>query len=73
MPDILIRDVPDDVLAALDAHAARMGLSRSEYLRRKLAQEAGWTVRTVTVEDLRRSADAFQDLDDPTVMGEAWK
>jgi hypothetical protein len=73
MPDILIRDVPEDVLAALDARAQQMGLSRSEYLRRRLAQDAGWTVRTVTVEDLRRSADAFQDLDDPAVMGKAWE
>ena len=30
MTDVLIRDVPDDVIAALDAHAGRLGLSRSE-------------------------------------------
>jgi Ribbon-helix-helix protein, copG family len=35
--DVLIRDVPDDVIAALDAHAGRLGLSRSEYVRRRLA------------------------------------
>jgi len=29
MPDILIRDLPDDVLAAIDAKARRVGLSRS--------------------------------------------
>ena len=34
MADMLIRDVPDDVIAALDAHAARLGLSRSEYVHR---------------------------------------
>jgi hypothetical protein len=73
MPDILIRDVPEEVLAAVDAHAQRMGLSRSEYLRRRLVQDAGWTVRTVTVEDLRRSGEAFADLDDPAVMGGAWE
>jgi hypothetical protein len=33
MPDILIRDVPADDLARIDAHAARLGLSRTEYLR----------------------------------------
>ncbi len=38
--DLLIRDVPDDVIAALDAHARRLGLSRSEYVRRRLAQDA---------------------------------
>ena len=38
MTDMLIRDVPDDVLAAVDARAVRLGLSRSEYVRRRLAQ-----------------------------------
>jgi Ribbon-helix-helix protein, copG family len=37
--DILIRDVPEDVLAAIDANAQRVGLSRPEYLRRALARE----------------------------------
>ena len=36
MTDILIRDVPDEVLSAIDAKAKRVGLSRSEYLRRTL-------------------------------------
>ena len=40
MTDILIRDVPEDVVAAVDAHAGRLGLSRSEYVRRRLAQDA---------------------------------
>jgi hypothetical protein len=40
MTDMLIRDVPDDVIAALEAHARRLGLSRSEYVRRRLAQDA---------------------------------
>ena len=39
MPDILIRDVPDDVVAAIDAKAQRAGLSRTEYLRRALSRE----------------------------------
>jgi hypothetical protein len=26
MTDVLIRDVPDDVIAAVDAHARRLGL-----------------------------------------------
>ena len=38
MPDILIRDVPDDVVAAIDAKAQRAGLSRTEYLRRALSR-----------------------------------
>ena len=40
MTDVLIRDVPDDVIATVDAHASRLGLSRSEYVRRRLAQDA---------------------------------
>jgi plasmid stability protein len=40
MTDVLIRDVPDEVLAAVDVRAGRLGLSRSEYVRRRLAQDA---------------------------------
>ena len=40
MPDVLIRDVPVDDLVRLDARAARLGLSRNEYLRRQLRQSA---------------------------------
>ena len=36
VPDILIRDLPDHVVAAIDANAQRLGLSRNEYLRRQL-------------------------------------
>ncbi len=73
MSDVLVRDIPDDVLAALDAHAARLGVSRSEYIRRRLAQDAGTATVAVSVEDLRGFADAFADLADPSVMGSAWE
>jgi Antitoxin FitA-like, ribbon-helix-helix len=73
MTDVLIRDVPDDVIAALDAHAGRLGLSRSEYVRRRLAQDAATGGSAVTVEDLARFADTFGDLADPDVMSQAWK
>lgn len=71
MTDILIRDVPDDVLAAIDSRAKRVGLSRTEYLRRTLERER---VRpaAVSVEQLARTAALAQDLDDPTVMSGAW-
>jgi hypothetical protein len=73
MTDVLIRDVPDDVIAAVDAHAARLGLSRSEYVRRRLAQDAAVGATTVSVEDLARFADVFGDLADPEVMARAWR
>ena len=72
MTDVLIRDVPEEVIVALDAHAARLGLSRSEYVRRRLAQDAATPGSPVGVEDLARFADTFADLADPDVMREAW-
>lgn len=73
MPDVLVRDVPEDVLAALDARAARLGLSRSEYLRRRLAQEATHATGPVTLAHLSAFAVTFADLDDPDVMAGAWR
>ena len=73
MPDILIRDVPDDVVAAIDAKAQRAGLSRTEYLRRTLSRERSEGASTVTVDDLSQFAQTFADLADPEVMGHAWR
>ena len=41
MTDILIRNVPDEVVAVLDANAQRAGVTRAEYLRRVLAEQRG--------------------------------
>ena len=71
MPDILIRDLPEHVVAAIDANAQRLGLSRNEYLRRQLGTESG-PHETVTVADLKRSAEVFADINDPDVMSGAW-
>lgn len=73
MTDVLVRDVPDDVIAALDARASRLGLSRSEYLRRRLAQEAMSAPQPVTLGHLTAFADTFADLSDPEVMKGAWE
>lgn len=70
--DILIRDVPDDVLAAIDAKARRVGLSRTEYIRRALSRERDDAALGVRVEDLLTLADTFADLADPEVMRRAW-
>jgi len=73
MTDVLIRDVPDDVIAAVDARAGRLGLSRSEYVRRRLAQDAAAPGGSVSTQDLARFADVFSDLADPDVMSRAWQ
>ena len=72
MSDVLIRDVPDDVLAVIDHRANYLGLSRSEYLRRQLSQEAGRSDAPVTAADLQRFSDTVRDLGDPEVMDQAW-
>lgn len=73
MADVLVRDVPEEVVAALDAHATRLGLSRSEYVRRRLAQDAALLPGGVTPDDLRSFADFFADLADSDVMSGAWQ
>lgn len=72
MTDILIRDVPDEVLVAIDAKAKRVGLSRTEFLRRALERESVGGAAKVTTAELRRVASLVRDLDDPDVMSGAW-
>ena len=64
--------IPDLIIAALDAHAGRLGLSRSEYVRRRLAQDAARPGSPVSVQDLARFSETFGDLADPDVMSRAW-
>jgi hypothetical protein len=73
MTDLLIRDVPEEVLAGIDERAQRLGLSRAEYLRRTLAREAAVKPLAVTPADLQRFADRFADLGDPQTMQQAWE
>ena len=68
--DILIRDVPDEVVAALDANAQRAGQTRAEYLRRLLADQQG---PALTREQLNRFAERTADLGNPEVMAAAWR
>ncbi len=72
MSDVLIRDIPDDVLAAIDARATEMGLSRVEYIRRRLAQDARIVPLRVTPEDLSRLGETLADLADEQFISEAW-
>jgi negative regulator of replication initiation len=68
----LIRDISDEELARIDAHAARLGLSRSDYLRRRLRQEAARPSTPVTAAHSERFAERFSDLRDAEVMRRAW-
>ena len=72
MADILIRGVAGDVVAAIDLSAKRLGLSRSEYLRRVLERERQEGFGPVSVAQLSRMAALAADLDDPDVMSGAW-
>ena len=72
MPDILIRGVPDDVVAAVETNAKRAGLSRAEYLRRMLGREQRGAGGDVTVDSLQRFRETFSDLDDADMMHSAW-
>jgi len=73
MTDVLVRNVPDEVITALDARAASLGLSRSDYLRRRLAQDATGSTQPVTAADLAAFGETFADLGDPEVMKGAWE
>lgn len=68
--DILIRDLPEEVVAGIDAKARRLGLSRNEFLRRALASAGSDPGQGDT--DWQRFAHTFRDLADPDVMGAAW-
>jgi plasmid stability protein len=72
MANILIRDIPDEVIAAIDARAKRAGLSRTEYLRRTLERERVGNAGPVTLEHLQRITSLAADLDDPVVMTNTW-
>jgi Ribbon-helix-helix protein, copG family len=70
MTDILIRDVPDEVVASLDAKARSTGQTRAEFLRRLLADQQE---PSLTREQLNRFADRTTDLGNPDVMAAAWR
>jgi plasmid stability protein len=74
--DILIRDLPDETLAELDAAAARAGISRVEYLRRVLTAEADRVASgarpPLTRDDWRQLHALTADLADEDIMRGAW-
>lgn len=70
MGDILVRDLPEETLAAINAAATKEGLSRAEWIRRTLEAHVG--IQHVRVEDLQGFAELASDLNDPAVMAGAW-
>ena len=72
MTDVLIRNVDESTLRRIDLAAERLGLSRTEYLRRAVTRLGRGTERSTTVDDLHVFGDRFADLTDADVMNEAW-
>jgi plasmid stability protein len=72
MADVLIRDVPEQVAAALAARAAQLGFPLGDYVRRVLIRDAA-PGAGLGAADLARFSSAFEDLGDPTIMGSAWR
>lgn len=73
MPNVLVRDIPQEPLDRLDARARALGLSRQEFLRRQLLQEARLTPVAVTAADLDGFSERFADLADEEIMRGGWE
>ncbi|WP_166348979.1 hypothetical protein [Phytoactinopolyspora limicola] len=73
MTNVLIRGLSDETVARIDRSAEELGLSRNEYLRRRLEGDAPRPVTKTTEEDWKRSGEIFADLADPDVMADAWR
>lgn len=74
MTDVLIRNVPDHDLRRIDEKASKLGLSRNDYLRRQIAEDArrSTPAQALTVEDFATFAELAADLKDENVMRDAW-
>jgi hypothetical protein len=71
---MLIRNLSQDELDALDVLASKSGVSRAEYVRDRLRAEARRArAEPVTREDLDRVATLAADLLDDEVMAAAWR
>lgn len=73
MTNVLIRGLSDETVARIDRSAAELGLSRNEYLRRRLEGDAPRSVARATEEDWKPSGEIFADLGDPDAMAGAWR
>lgn len=71
--NVLIRGLSDETVARIDRSAEELGLSRNEYLRRRLEGDAPRVTTKTTEEDWKRSGEIFADLADPDIMADAWR
>ena len=72
MADILIRNVGDADLRGIDALAERLGISRSELLRRETKKLGTLGAPPASRDDLDRSSRVFSDALDDEIMAQAW-
>ncbi len=76
MTDILIRGISTEAISRIEEQAAKLGLSRNEYLRRQLdtlSTNQPEATAVVSADEVRRASHAARDLDDPEVMSAAWR
>lgn len=74
MQNVLIRNLSQEAIDAIDARAAAEELSRNEYLLRMLDPDAHpLERRRVTEADWARFAELAVDLNDPEIMDAAWR
>jgi hypothetical protein len=73
MADLLIRDVPNELVLALDAKADALGLSRVEFLRRTISREVAISTDSVTEQHLFDLIPLLPDLADEEIMRGAWR
>lgn len=73
MADLLIRDVPAELVLALDAKADALGLSRVEFLRRTISREVAISTDSVTEQHLFDLLQLLPDLADEEIMRGAWR
>ncbi len=72
MADLLVRGVPDPVVQAIDVQAEKAGLSRVEFLRRLITEQAQRPTSVGRV-DWTWFAEATGDLADPEIRRQAWE
>ena len=71
--NVLIRGLSDEAVARIDRSAEERGLSRNEYLRRRLEGDDSRPAVKLIDEHWKRSAEVLADLADPDIMADAWR